>query len=264
LIAAVALAVIGLAIFGFIATQSHQVNAPPPVAALIATKDIPAKTRLTDAMFAVAQKPADQVDPSAFTSASQVVGQVATVPISKDAIVTHNEVASVASLGLAVQLRPGMRAIAIPVDAVKDVSNLVQPGDHVDVIATPPKVGASAPAFTILRDVVVLSSGVNIDTTPTVPAPGASATPANAQTLDVRTVTLEVTPEQADQLISADINATLRLALRSPEEPMSSQPAEHLVYPTQTAAPSAAVKSGPSVPKGVPVINGDTVSFGDK
>ncbi len=40
------------------------------------------------------------------------------------------------------------------------------------------------------------------------------------------TATLEVTPKQADLLTLADINTTLRLALRSPEENLRSQPTE--------------------------------------
>ena len=55
------------------------------------------------------------------------------------------------------------------------------------------------------------------------------------------TVTLEVTPKQADLLASADANTTLRLALRSPREPLNSEPTESLQFPvTQVAAAAPA------------------------
>jgi hypothetical protein len=55
-------------------------------------------------------------------------------------------------------------------------------------------------------------------------------------------VTLGVTPAQADLLTVADINTTLRLALRSPEEPVRSLPEEKLVFADlgSAAAPPAA------------------------
>jgi Flp pilus assembly protein CpaB len=62
------------------------------------------------------------------------------------------------------------------------------------------------------------------------PAPAAGATPPPDDTSGVGTVTLGVSPAQADLLTVADINATLRLALRSPEEPVRSLPEEKLVF----------------------------------
>jgi hypothetical protein len=57
---------------------------------------------------------------------------------------------------------------------------------------------------------------------------------------------LGVTPAQADLLTVADINTTLRLALRSPEEPVRSLPEEKLVFADLGAA---------TVPAAPPVMN---------
>jgi Flp pilus assembly protein CpaB len=125
-----------------------------------------------------------------------------------------------------------MRAVSIQIDKVKGVSGLVQPGDRVDIIAIPPRQGNEPPpAAAILRGVKVLAVGTSLETTSATPSP---------QEQNSTTVTLEVTPSQADLIAMADTNATLRLALRSPREPLNSMPTEALRFPAeekQAAAP---------------------------
>ena len=79
-------------------------------------------------------------------------------------------------------------------------------------------------------------------------SPGAAPTPQGPLP---SSATLSVTPEQADLITSADLNGTLRLALRSPNEPADSLPPQDLIYPTP-------VPPTPP-PTGVSVINGSTV-----
>jgi Flp pilus assembly protein CpaB len=77
----------------------------------------------------------------------------------------------------------------------------------------------------------VLSIGQTIDpTTTATPAPESSQ-------YGSATATLEVSPAQADMLALADINATLRLALRPPDESLRSQPAEKLTFPASQPRP---------------------------
>jgi Flp pilus assembly protein CpaB len=103
---------------------------------------------------------------------------------------------------------------------------LIQPGDRVDVIADPPKATAEPPpASAILRGVRVLAIGESLEYSSATPSP---------QEANSTTVTLEVTPKQADLLVMADLNTTLRLALRSPKEPLNSEPTEALHFPSGT------------------------------
>ena len=88
-------------------------------------------------------------------------------------------------------------------------------------------------------------------------------------------MTLGVSPEQADLLTVADLNSTIRLALRSPQEPVSSLPAETLTF-ADLAAPAASANVPPPVKPvpaptvapqnrktpGVPVIDGDKLVGG--
>jgi pilus assembly protein CpaB len=235
IIAASVLAVFAVLSFAVLGLSSRQAPAIPSRAVVYALHPIAPHTKLSQAMFAVAQRPANQVDPSAIPSVDSVDGMVSQREIVANVPVTTADVAPAASLGLAVSLRQGMRAVAIPVDSVKDVSDLLHPGDRVDVIAAPPREGNVVTAYTIMRDITVLSIGPTFIETP---APAPSGAP-QAPPVQARTVTLEVTPAQADLLTLADLNATLRLALRPPNE---QRPAARPVDP------------------GVPVINGDQVA----
>ena len=74
---------------------------------------------------------------------------------------TSSEIGTNVASALPVRLQPGMRAVSIPVDRVKDVAGLIQPGDRVDVIAIPPARSNGPPpkAVTIFRAVRVLAVG---------------------------------------------------------------------------------------------------------
>jgi Flp pilus assembly protein CpaB len=162
-----------------------------------------------------------------------------------------------------------MRAVSIQIDKVKGVSGLVQPGDRVDIIAIPPRQGAEAPpAAAILRGIKVLAVGTSLEQSSATPSP---------QEQQSTTVTLEVTPRQADLIAMADTNATLRLALRSPREPLNSEPTEALRFPAeerqQAAAPAPQPQAQPPAPapqqqvaktdptSGIMVIDGDTINY---
>jgi pilus assembly protein CpaB len=135
-----------------------------------------------------------------------------------------------------------MRAVSIPIDRVKGVSGMILPGDRVDVIAIPPATAAGGgpppKAVTILRGIRVLAVGTNLEDPTATPSPEEMAS---------ATVTLEVNPKQADYLAWADANSNLRLALRSPREPIRSEPVEELTL-IGNAAPGPAPAIGPPAP----------------
>jgi pilus assembly protein CpaB len=166
--------------------------------------------------------------------------------------------------GLTERIPQGMRAISIPIDKVKGVANLIQAGDHVDVIAlTRADPGEPPRALTILKNIVVLAIGTTYETT------GATETPA--PDMGISTATLRVTPKQADLLALADVNTTLRLALREPKEKTGAAPADTLTLaapplppsPTKSvAAPAPPVAAPMPAPphNAVEVIDGDQVA----
>jgi len=67
-----------------------------------------------------------------YAQAALLVGDVPRVNIPEGTVIAS----SLLSNPIAMQLRPGERALAVPVDEISGVGNRVQPGDYVDVVLT--------------------------------------------------------------------------------------------------------------------------------
>ncbi|HVA38906.1 MAG TPA: Flp pilus assembly protein CpaB [Candidatus Dormibacteraeota bacterium] len=252
----------GLLTFDYLASVSRSAHVSPPRAVLVAVQEIPARELLSPGMVRVVQRPANAVDPNALSTPDGVKGDIALITIPAGSTITSSNIGRPQELALPVRLRPGMRAVSIPVDMVKDVSGLIQAGDRVDVIAVPPRGAERQPkAYAILRDIEVVAVGDHLE----------QATTAPKTDTDPRTVTLEVTPKQADLLAMADLNTTLRLALRSPQERAHPLPPEHLVFAPQYAAnpsmpqpASAPQPAAPARPAAAPPLSPVTVIDGSE
>jgi len=264
----------GVLTYNYLASVSHA-NAPAAQRTiLVASRAIPARTILTADMLARVSRPADAVDPDVLVVPANAVGSQALSDIPAGSQLTASKLTRAAAVGLPGKVHVGMRAVSIAIDRVKGVSNLIRAGDRVDVIAaTQPRTDQPSKVMTIIRGALVLSIGTMTDPGAT-PAPD----PNGGVQSQFMTATLEVDPKQADLLTLADVNATLRLALRSPKESLRSRPPEKLELPAPqsaalrpAAAPAAAPAAmpmarpaQPSTPKpaaapAVSVIDGDHV-----
>jgi len=124
---------------------------------------------------------------------------------------------------LAAVLRPGKRAVAVPVEAQQSASGLVLPGDRVDVIlahvlaaeATASLEGGSV-AETILRDVGVIAVDQAL---PQAQKTGSVESALTGEPRLPRVVTLEVDERQAQTLVGGLQLGKLQLAVRSLENP---------------------------------------------
>ncbi|MGD0680562.1 MAG: Flp pilus assembly protein CpaB [Terracidiphilus sp.] len=111
--------------------------------------------------------------------------------------------------GLAATIPQGMRACAVKVDEVVNVSGFVTPGMRVDVLisGTPP--GQQSPtqgtvSRTLLQNIQVLSAGTDYQKD------------AEGKAKTVQVVNLLVTPEQAEILSLASNQVKIQLVLRNP------------------------------------------------
>jgi len=119
--------------------------------------------------------------------------------------------------GLAADIKKEMRAISVNVSGAAAVSGMVQPTDHVDVLGTfsfPSKTvqgEMELVTLTILQDVLVLATGKETAKT--------RLFAGNASGATYSTVTLEVTPREAEMLaFSEQIKGRLLLTLRNPDD----------------------------------------------
>lgn len=210
--------------------------------AVVAKKEIPARTIITPEMVEVRQIAEGAVHPDAFTSTGAVVGQATRFPIARGEQVLTNKVAlssvlaqeggrpSGASMPLSYIIPSGKRAMSIKVDQIVAAGGLILPGDFVDVIGVfdvTVYTGGDAKnsqdlkkylTMTVLQNVEVLAVGQKVEevslegegdkTTERVPLTKGTAQP------DAVTVTLAVSPQQAQTLAKAAEKGSLRLALR--------------------------------------------------
>jgi pilus assembly protein CpaB len=120
--------------------------------------------------------------------------------------------------------RVGMRAISIPVDLVASVTQMVIPGDRVDIIGTftfpsaKPDPTLDTVTLTILQDVLVLATGKA--TTRDLSNPALPPSARSGAGLAYSTVTLEVSPQEAEMLAFAIRRGggNLMLSLRHRED----------------------------------------------
>jgi pilus assembly protein CpaB len=231
----------GVLTYNYLASVGHA-NAPAAQRAiLLSVRTIPAHAIITAEMLTRASRRADAVDPDALMAPSGAIGSAAVNEIPAGSVITSSKLVHYVATGLPGRVHVGMRAVSIALDRVKGVSNLIRAGDKVDVIAaTPPRSDSMPKAVTIIRGATVLSIGQMTES-------GATPSPDGQAYL---TATLELTPKQANLITLADVNTTLRLALRSPKESLRSQPAEKLVLPAPSQLrPAAAPAVAPLMPQ---------------
>ena len=215
-------------LFRLLTSAQSKSAAPPTVPVLVAKQDIAARTVVTDSMVTIKQVPASLRLTSAFTDSKVAIGQAVRSPISAgEQVLTAKLAANPRDMGFSGQVPTGMRAISINATEVVNSGNLVQPGDSVDVIAVFERIdkGADDGSFLVkesdgkpirlttvvlAQDVKVLAVAQAFDETPS-----ANATPAKSLSgqSETRTVTLAVTPDDAQKLFLGDQTGVLRLAL---------------------------------------------------
>ena len=173
---------------------------------VVAADNIPVGVKLEAHDIRVITLPQSAVPPGAFSGASQVLGRGAILPVSQGDFILPGKLAAVnAGAGLPSMIPQGMRAVSVRVNDVVSVAGFVQPGTHVDVLATGNQSGGSErQTTTVLENVLVLAVGKSLDRNPS----------ADAQTAPV--ITLAVSPDDAQKLALASQEGRIQLSLRNP------------------------------------------------
>lgn len=228
LIAAAVMGIVfGFSLFLFVRSYQHA-NSPEAqrTRVLVANRNIDKGVTVTPDMFTPAMRDRATIDPDSLSDTTTLHGQFALISLPVGAVLTASKIGTPRDLGLSLRLKPGERALSISVDHVKDVSGLVLPGDRVDILAEGPRINNKIQqAVTLLHGILVLAVGQGLES--------ASASPSPDQA-NASTVTLALNSQQATILMTADQNATIRLALRSPKESIGSHGVEHLIYNGET------------------------------
>ncbi|MDF3005676.1 MAG: CpaB [Oscillospiraceae bacterium] len=188
-----------------------------------AALDIPANTPISAEMLTMTELPVEAVIAGAISDSTRAIGKVCESKIFTGEQLLSSKLISAgdsASKTLAYAIKPGYRAITIAVDVTTGLSNMIIPGNHVDLIGdfliqnkpatdtTVASTSADKISYTtmVLENITVLA----VDNVLSEDGKLGSETPEYA------TLTLQVTPNQAMELSMAQFEGQIRVILRSP------------------------------------------------
>lgn len=175
---------------------------------VVAAQDIPPGTTLNDeaikkGMIKTTPWPKSSIPAGAFSSPQQIVGKVNRVKIMANEPILESRLAGEGA-GLTVRLEAGKRAMAVRVDEIIGVSGFIVPDDRVDIILTTTPLGAAGDAKIskiVLQNKRVLSVAQSTEQ-------------KDGKPQLARSITLEVTPEEAEKLSLISSEGQVAMALR--------------------------------------------------
>jgi pilus assembly protein CpaB len=218
-------AVVAGGIAALLAGRSHQPEPPKPAVTQLETVEVLiAKTDLDRGQVISASDIGWQTWPKAAANSNfiqqserpnainQFVGAIVRVPVATGQPIYDPMVVFAKGSGFMAAILPkGMRAVSMDVSPDSAAGGFILPGDHVDVVLThhdkeAEKENAGTEKIlseTILRNVPVLAVDQTVEQK------------GNQKVAIAKTVTLELTPTQAESLELARIQGNLSLSLRS-------------------------------------------------
>jgi len=206
---------LGLVTAFFLYTYLSSVQDPVSAAVphedvVIARNTIPAHSRITADMLEVRSYPVDMIHPEAGKDVSLFIGGISRTEIVRGEQILISRIYTEDRRGsLSYRIPENMRAVSIPVNEVTGVAGYITPGDKVDVLVTIEDENineGAATTYTLFQYITVLAIG---------------ELPREVEDDEsrlVNTVTLEVSPEQAEVLAFSYQRGSFHLVLRSPAD----------------------------------------------
>jgi pilus assembly protein CpaB len=223
------LTALGLGLVGYHATRppttitvaANTEALPPPltVEVLVAARNLPAGTLMKEEDFIRRALASSDVPQAALTSTPEITaglrGALLRRYLDAGSALVAGDILHPRDRGfLAAVLTPGTRAVSIGVDAITGDGGLIWPGDRVDLILTQELSEKDAPLArrivgeTVMTDVRVVAVDQSI-------AQGAVVSGDSATGRLARTVTLEMSSQQAERAVVAEHLGKITLAIRA-------------------------------------------------
>jgi len=176
---------------------------------VIANRDVPEGQALEREQLRLAPVPVSLITGEAFANLDSVIGRVTRAAIFRGEVVVPGRLApSGSGSGIEVKIPVGKRAMAVRIDEVAGLAGLIQPNSRVDVLVTLMGSGSAAPQTKLfMSNLRVLSIGSQVERG------------ADGAVLNATTATLEVTPQDAEQLALAANQGKIQLVLRGFGDP---------------------------------------------
>jgi pilus assembly protein CpaB len=192
------------------AREARESAAVETVRLLVAARDLEPGDVLTPAMLTLADWPRPAVQPQHLVAQqvppARLAGGIVRMAVAAGQPLTATHVIHRGEQGvLAALIAPGRRAVTIPVNAAAGLAGLVGPGDRVDILLTAALPGSRRiVGLTVVDNVRVLGVDRRL-----------KAEQGDDQQGPPATVTLEVTPRQAEAMAVAQEMGRLSLSLRN-------------------------------------------------
>ncbi len=209
---------------------------------VVATVDIPLSTKIRADQVTTKTIELSAITPGAFTDTSQVIGQVVRAPAASGSQITQATFGGTSAGSIVEIATPaGMRAMAVQVDQVTGVGTVIKTGDYVDMI-----IGLTGDKFPVIAinptdDSITVVNGLNSTSTKVIlqgmqvlgtllppqdtsqggeqPAPsGQPSQPDTTLNGQQQIVILAVTPQWAEVIKFAQLDSSISLVLRSPDD----------------------------------------------
>jgi len=187
----------------FVAELTRSPSAAKGPHVVIAASAIPAGTELSPSQLQALDWPSSAIPKDVFADTKLLDHRVARQAIEAGELVLESKLAPVDSKGgLAATILPGKRAISVRVNDVVGVAGFALPGNYVDVLVSAKDQNNHAFSKIVLSRVKVLAVAQDTVADPSKPK-------------IVNAVTLELTPEESEQLDLARSIGSLSLVLRN-------------------------------------------------
>jgi len=176
------------------------------VEVVVADQPIAIGTHITAAQLRTAKWPADLEPEGALHTVDEAIGGIARISIERNQPLQRSILVPKGTGLLPLLITDGMRGMSVRVDNVTGVSGFITPNSRVDVVTTgnptPDAAAGDSKGKVILQNVRVLATGTFIEQ-------------KDEKPVDVPTVTLLVSPEDAERLTLAARQEPVRLVLRN-------------------------------------------------
>ena len=194
---------LGLAAAAYAASWLQQQATANTFQVIVAERDLTMGTRLQPDMLQTLDWPKAATIQGPLTTLDQAVGRVIRTPMLRGEPLLHSKLAPMGEKGgLSSVLAPGQRAVTVKVNEIMGVAGFALPGSYVDVMVNTPD-GENQPVSKILIErIQVLAVAQDVSANESKPRV-------------VNAVTLQVSPQQAEQIDLARSVGTLSLVLRS-------------------------------------------------
>jgi pilus assembly protein CpaB len=180
------------------------------VVVVVAARDLARNEAVTGEKFQKREFPAEFLPSAAIRPEhfAQYIGSRLAAPLKRGDPLQNDQLESASNV-FSSTLENGNRALTTEVDEVNSISGMLRPSDRVDLMVTArgSGTGAKETTFTLLSNVEVLATGQST-----------RKREGNAQARTYTTITLSVSPENAQRIVVAKNSGKLTAVLRNPDD----------------------------------------------